>query len=473
MERKSGVLLPVFSLPGAYGCGGFSAEAKRWIDKLAKGGFSYWQLLPLGIPDSFGSPYMSCSSFGGNPLFIDPQRLFEEGLVSREDLEGQRVENPYLCDYSTLKEKRMSFLRCAAKKITKREDIHREIQALPYFEELCRFLALREQNGTDHHRLWTVTTPDAEEVFFWEFVQVYFHRQWKELHRYATEKGVAIIGDLPFYVSPDSFDVWACPEDYQLDEKGNPKSVAGVPPDYFSENGQKWGNPLYHWENMEKKGFSHWKARLSYQLSLFDGLRLDHFRALSAYWAVPAQAETAKEGEWKAGPGKKFLDAVATVTREKYILAEDLGIIDDDTRLLLEQSGFPGMAVFQFGFDGNPLSPHLPHNYKENLVAYTGTHDNNPFLGFLWEADEKTRREVLAYMGEPREEVLGAVRTLMMSRAETVIFPLQDLLSYGADTRTNTPGTAEGNWQVRFTEEQLDSVNWDLYKEMNRRYGRA
>ena len=471
MNRQSGVLLPVFSLPGKYGCGVFGEDAEMWIEFLADSGFSCWQVLPFGVTDGHDSPYMSLSSFGGNPYFIDPDSLYEQGLITEAERREQEVSDPFLCRYEILGEKRLPFLKKAALRVRDRAPIEAFLAEYPFIAGACQFLAASEANEYRGCREWT-REPEEADIFAWQFIQYEFHRQWREIHDYAEKKGVIIIGDMPFYVAPNSYDVWSSPEQFLLEKDGKPSQVAGVPPDYFSEEGQKWGNPLYNWEIMGKDGFSWWKTRLSYMLSLFDGIRIDHFRAISAYWSVPAEAETAKSGKWNKGPGEKLVDALRSVSGEKLILAEDLGIIDDDTRALLKYSGFPGMAVFQFGFDGNPLSPHLPHNYRENLVAYTGTHDNNTLLGFFLELDENTRADVLDYLGDPKDGCTAAIRALLMSRAGTVIFPVQDLLGYGADTRVNVPGKAEGNWRYRITKDQIDSLNRKRLKHLNTIYAR-
>ncbi len=468
MKRQSGVLLPVFALPGSYGCGTFGLSAYRWIDHLAEGGFSVWQVLPFGVTDEHNSPYMSYSSFAGNPFFIDPLLLYEQGLVTLEELEQQKISAPYLCNFHALRRTRLAFLANAAKRVTDKSKIQDFCKSHPHIANACRFLALKQANGGRPWREWTVCEPTQDDECTWQFIQYEFHRQWQELHAYAKQKGISVIGDLPFYVSNDSSDIWATPEQFQLDPKQNPAFVSGVPPDYFSKDGQLWGNPLYDWDKMELDGYSWWKNRLAYMLELFDGVRIDHFRAISDYWSVPADAKTAKEGRWCAGPDKKLIDAFAPLAKDKMILAENLGMIDQKTQDLLDYSTYPGMTVFQFGFDGDPCNVHLPHNYTENTVAYTGTHDNNTLLGFLWELDEATRRQVLEYVGNP-EDGCSAIRSAMlMSQAGLVIFPVQDLLSYGADTRINTPGRAMGNWAYRITEDQLQQVDWPLYARLNR-----
>ena len=473
MKRQSGVLLPIFSLPGKYGCGTFSRQARDFVKKIADCGFSLWQVLPFGIPDSFHSPYMSLSSFGGNPFFIDPEALYEAGLVTKEELKEQETADPYRCNYAFLEEKRLPFLKKAATRFQDREAVYTFLKEHPEVLGTCRFLALREANGFLPWTQWTKRQVDDEAVFSHAFIQYEFHRQWDQLRACCKAYGVEVIGDLPFYVSHDSYDVWSQPEFFWLDKDYAPVKVAGVPPDYFSPLGQKWGNPLYDWDTMAHDGFRYWRRRLGYQLRLFDGVRFDHFRAASGYYAIPAEAENALEGQWLDGPGEALIDAFSEVSKEKFLLAEDLGTIDQKTRDLLAYSGYPGMAVFQFGFDSDPLTPHLPHNYPENLVAYSGTHDNNTLLGFWFELEEGVRRDAERYLGEPRDAVEGTVRALMRSRAARVIFPLQDLLGYGADTRVNTPGVAEGNWQVRFTEEQIASLDREKYAEMNRIYARS
>ncbi len=473
MKRHSGVLMPIFALPGKYGCGTFGKSAFQFIDALKQGSFSYWQVLPFGITDAHNSPYMSYSSFAGNPFFIDPDALLEMGLVTKEEAEAQAVSNPYLCDYAFLRENRYQFLKRAALRLKNTTLVDSFLAANPRIAKSCEFLALKQANDDAPWQEWTVDKPCAEDLLAWRFIQYEFHREWEAVHTYANKNGIKVIGDIPFYVCADSYDVQSSPEQFLLDERGNPTLVAGVPPDYFCEDGQLWGNPIYNFDAMEKDGYAWWRERLGYMLTMFDGVRIDHFRAISAYWTIPAGAKSAKEGMWRKGPGEKLIDAFAPLAKDKLILAENLGMIDADTEALLAYSTYPGMAVFQFGFDGNPLSPHLPHNFEKNLVAYTGTHDNNTLLGFLWELDEDTRAAVLDYLGHPEDAFCATIRALLMSVAGMVILPIQDLLGYGADTRINTPGKASGNWQYRVTEEQLSSVDWKKFAHLNKLYARV
>lgn len=471
MKRQSGVLLPISALPGQYGCGTFGASAYDWVDRLHDGGFSWWQVLPFGVPDDHNSPYMPYSSFAGNPNYIDPELLYKQGLVTKEELAQQIVDDPYLCQFEQLRNTRYHFLKRAALRAD-RDAVETFCKNNPHIHEACLFLALKTVNHDTKWRDWAIAEPPADDLLAWQFIQYEFHRQWKQIHDYAAQRDVHIIGDLPFYVSYDSSDVWAAPNLFQLDPKQNPAFVSGVPPDYFSADGQLWGNPLYDWTAMKKTGFTWWKDRLAYMLNLFDGVRIDHFRAISAYWSIPADAASAKEGKWIAGPGKSLIDAFSSIATGKLILAENLGLIDQDTQDLLSYSKYPGMAVFQFGFDGDPNNVHLPHNYTENLVAYTGTHDNNTLLGFLWELDDETRKNVLEYVGNPADDCGVIRRTLLMSRAGLVIFPVQDLLRYGADTRINTPGRAAGNWAYRITAEQMEKIDWKQHHHLNSIYGR-
>lgn len=462
MKRQSGVLMPIFSLPGEFGCGTFGKWAYKFIDCLKDSGFSLWQMLPLGITDEWGSPYASLSSFAGNPYFIDPTELYSLGLATLEELDEQKIPSKYLCEYSILEEKRYPFLKAASRRVKDKTPIFDFLQNNPRIDDTCRFMAERKNKKAPE-----------EELFAMQFIQYEFHRELKNLHSYAAKKGITLVGDIPFYVSQDSYDVHAFPEQFLLDKDGKPTYIAGVPPDYFSPEGQMWGNPIYNFGRMEKDGYRYLKERLGYALSLFDGVRIDHFRGFSSYFSIPKGAKSAKEGKWEKGPGEKVTDAFSDVSKGKFIIAENLGQIDDSADKLLNHSGYPGMAVFQFGFDGNYDSPHLPHNYRKNLVAYTGTHDNNTMLGFIMELDKETRERVLDYLGNPRDAVAAAIRALMMSHAGTVIFPVQDLLGYGADTRTNTPGKADGNWRFRLTPEQLESIDLEKFAHMNRIYARG
>ncbi len=476
MERKSGVLMHISSLPGDYSIGGFSDHARYFIDFLADCGFTYWQVLPLCMVDACNSPYKSYSAFAGNPYFIDPETLRRKGLVTGEELEAYRQQTPYSCEYGRLYHTRQQLLMTAARRAGNREEIRRFIRENPYLDSFCRFMALKAANGQKCWADWACETIDEDILFMWQFIEYEFFSQWAEIRQYANQRGIRIIGDMPFYVSYDSVDVWGEKELFQLDASGRPASVAGVPPDYFAADGQLWGNPLYDWDKMKADGFRWWRDRLRHMLSLFDGVRIDHFRAAESYFSIPAGAATAREGHWRPGPGRSFVDMLNENRGDGLIIAEDLGEITDAVRELVDYSGFPGMRIFQFGFLDGSDNPHLPHNYPHNCVAYTGTHDNNTLLGYVWELEDARRRDMLAYCGYEDPDWNSGydsiLRTLFMSHAGTVILPIQDLLGYGSDTRLNIPGKADGNWQFRVTKEQLDSIDREKFRRLNHLYRR-
>lgn len=477
MKRQSGILMHISSLYGDYSIGNFGKNAKEFVDFLADNGFSVWQVLPFTVTDEYNSPYKSFSAFGGNPYFIDPEKLYEDGLISEEDLKNCRQQTPYSCEFERLGRERMNLLRKAYKNSENHDAVREFIASHPRIEAFCRFMTLREQNNLKPWQEWeSEEITDYDLLGTWQFIQHEFFTQWAEIKAYANSRGVSIIGDIPIYVSDDSCDVWENRHLFDVDEKGYPTLVAGVPPDYFAKDGQLWGNPLYNWDEMKKDGFRWWKERIDHSLEMFDGVRIDHFRAIESYWAVEATETTAKNGKWIKGPGMDFINAIKEGHDDKLIIAEDLGDITDEVRALVEESGFPGMRVFQFGFldDGNSI--HMPHNYIRNSVAYSGTHDNNTIFGFLWESDEHTRKRALDYCGFSGGDWGGAsplfLRAIFASVSDLAIIPVQDFLMYGSDTRINTPGVAKGNWSYRVTKEQLDNANKEFFRSLNRIYKR-
>ena len=477
MKRQSGILMHISSLYGDYSIGNFGKNAKEFVNFLVDNGFSVWQVLPFTVTDEYNSPYKSFSAFGGNPYFIDPEKLYIDGLISAEDLRSCKQETPYSCEFARLGRERMNLLRKAYRNSKNHDTVREFIASHPRIEAFCRFMTLREQNGLKTWQEWeSEEITDYELLGTWQFIQYEFFTQWAEIKAYANSKGVSIIGDIPIYVSDDSCDVWENRHLFDVDEKGYPTMVAGVPPDYFAKDGQLWGNPLYNWDEMKKDGFRWWKERIDHSLEMFDGVRIDHFRAIESYWAVEATEETARNGKWIKGPGMDFINAIKEGHDDKLIIAEDLGDITDEVRALVEESGFPGMRVFQFGFldDGNSI--HMPHNYIKNSVAYSGTHDNNTIFGFLWESDEDTRRRALDYCGFSGGDWGGAsplfLRAIFASVSDLAIIPIQDFLMYGSDTRINTPGVAKGNWSYRVTKEQLDNANKEFFRSLNRIYKR-
>ena len=478
MERKSGVLMHVSSLWGEYSCGSFGGGAREFVDFLKSAGFSYWQVLPFGLVDECNSPYKSYSTFGGNPYFIDLKQLFDDGLITADELNSARQSTPYSCEFDRLARERVRLLISASLRVDHelKISINEFIDNNPHLSDFCRFMALKDANGDAEWTEWTCEDFSEQVEFGWRFIQYEFFTQWADIKKYANDNGIKIIGDIPIYVSFDSSDVYFNKHLFMMDDNNRLTDVAGVPPDYFAEDGQLWGNPLYKWDEMEKDGYKWWQDRMSLALQLFDGVRIDHFRAFESFWAVKGDAVTAKEGKWVKGPGMKLINALKEVSGDKLIIAEDLGDITKEVIELVEESGFPGMRVFQFGFLGGE-TPHKPHNYINNSIAYSGTHDNNTLLGYLWETPADIKRDVMKYcVCDPdawNEKGCDAIiRTIMASNAGLTIFPIQDLLGYGNDTRLNIPGRADGNWLFRITKGQVDGIDTLKYKELNRLYGR-
>ena len=466
MERKSGVLMHISSLFGDYSIGSFGKQAEYFIDFLADSGFSYWQVLPFCPTDEMNSPYKSCSTFAGNPYFVDLEKLYEKELITSDELEKATQKTPYLCEFDRLNGERCDLLLKASLRVTDRKKIETYIQKNPYLLSFCKYMA-------DKNKDESISKSDA--LFMWKFIQYEFFTQWAQVKEYANKKGISIIGDIPIYVSADSCDVKDNKEQYLLDSDGNPAKVAGVPPDYFCEDGQLWGNPLYNWKEMKKDGYRWWKDRIKHMTALFDGVRIDHFRGVESYWAVPAKAETARSGKWVKGPGMELVKAIKEAAGDALIIAEDLGDITPQVANLVHKSGFPRMRVLQFGFLSEADSSHRPHNYPKNCVAYTGTHDNNTLVGYIWEMDDITLHRLFDYCGHKgdRQDALESIiRTMLASHASLVMFPIQDLLGFGADTRLNIPGNATGNWQFRITKEQLDSIDRGRFNYLNKLYSR-
>lgn len=477
MERKSGVLMHISSLFGEYSIGSFGNEAKYFINFLKDSGFTYWQVLPFCPSDKCNSPYKSPSAFAGNPYFIDLNKLAQKNLLTSDELWEEKQSNPFICQYDKLYDSRLSVLKKASERINNKDIINDFISNNPYLENFCRFMAIKLKNNDKPWFEWENENYDDDIFFMWKFIQYEFFTQWYEIKKYANENGIKIIGDIPIYVDLDSADVWADKKLFKLDSKNRPISVAGVPPDYFSEDGQLWGNPIYDWDEMEKEDFRWWKDRISHMATLFDGIRIDHFRGIESFWEIDGNSKTAKEGKMSKGPGMKLVKAIKEKSGNALIIAEDLGNITKEVEQLVSESSFPGMRVFQFAFMGDSASPHLPHNYIENCIAYTGTHDNNTLLGYLWELDDNIRKTMLEYCGFKGDNwehgMEYIIRTLMASHARMVIMPIQDLLGYGNDTRLNTPGKAEGNWTYRITKEQLDSIDKSKFKRLNDLYSRT
>ena len=466
MERSAGILLPVFSLPGDYGIGTLGREARTFIDFLHAAGQRWWQVLPVGPSGAGNSPYTSVSTFAGNPLFIDPEDLADRGLLTKEDLAAAKL--PWAAvDYGAVYARREALLRRAFSRLSGAEaqKVRNFAVQRPWLREYALYRALKTRFG---EAAWT-DWPDralrdheaaaveaarrelAEEIAYHEAVQFWFFSQWEAMKQYANGLGVKIIGDLPIYVSLDSADVWSERREFLLDGDGLPARVAGVPPDYFSENGQLWGNPLYNWTAMKADGFGWWIRRVEGASHLFDAIRIDHFRAFERYWSVPAGAESAREGQWEQGPGMDLLGVLTGWFPNITYIAEDLGLLTPEVHQLRERAGLPGMKVLEFAFSG-PDNAYLPHHYTSPVcICYAGTHDNDTALGWYDHAEEAERAFAERYLAASgREGVRRALlRAGMASTAQLFVAQMQDYLGLGSEGRINVPGVAEGNWRWR------------------------
>ena len=492
MKRSCGVLLHITSLPSPYGIGTFGREAESFVDWLVSAGQEYWQVLPIG-PTGFGdSPYQSFSTFAGNPLLIDPDGLVSMGLLTAADAEGSAAgQNASYVDYEAVTKNKTALLRKAYEKFDRGEKEYRDFLEREAFwlEDYALFMAVKEENGSVSWQQWSKDIRMREEKAlseaaqrlekqsgFHKFVQFIFSRQWEKLKAYANGKGIKIIGDIPIYVSPDCSDVWCAPKLFQTDAEGRPTCVAGVPPDYFSATGQLWGNPLYNWDEMKKDGFSWWIKRIEKAVSLYDIVRIDHFRAFDTYWSVPAGENTAVNGKWYNGPGMELFDAVREKLGEPAIIAEDLGDIFDSVKELLKASGFPGMRVLQFGFNPEHSdNDHLPHNYPQNCVCYTGTHDNSTVVGWYKSADKQSREMCRHYLKPlPFEKINRTmIRELYKSSAGLAIVPMQDIIGLDDSARMNIPSTLGINWKWRAQKNQFTAKSAAYLKELGKTYYRS
>ncbi len=474
-SRASGVLLHPTSLPGRYGIGELGEEAARFIDFLVSSRQRIWQVLPLG-PTSYGdSPYQSFSAFAGNPMLISLPQLVGDGWLSQEDLSGAPAFSPDAVDFGWVLSWKKPLLRRAFEAFEQRanEASRREFEAFitrqaPWLLDFARFMAFKSHfegkawgewdpaiRNRDPQALESLSAELGAEIRFHQFLQYVFFRQWGAVKSYANSRGIQVMGDIPIFVAYDSADVWANPELFYLDEKGHPTVVAGVPPDYFSETGQLWGNPLYRWDVMKKQGYRWWIQRLSKAMALYDLIRVDHFRGFEAYWEVPAGEETAINGRWVEAPGADLFETVSRELGKLPIVAEDLGVITPEVEALRDQFGFPGMKILQFAFS-DPSNAYLPHHYGQNCVVYTGTHDNDTTQGWYDAATPQERDYMRRYLGcDGTDASWDLIRLGMMSVADRAVFPMQDLLSLGSEARLNTPGKASGNWSWRYRSEVL------------------
>jgi len=498
LPRASGVLLHPTSLPGPHGSGDLGESARHFVDWLVAAGQRLWQVLPIGCIGPGHSPYMSASAFAGSPLLIDLEALRDRGWLETAELAPDDRFSPARVVWEAVVPWRMERLALAHARFVQRAD-EAELADLgaycmreaAWLEDFARFMALADAHGQQAWADWPAPlarrAPAAlaqadercrERIDFWRFTQWCFDAQWRALRDYAGARGVRLVGDLPIFVAWQSADVWAHQGLFDLDLRGWPRVVAGVPPDFFSETGQRWGNPLYRWEEHARQGYGWWIARLRRSFALADIVRIDHFRGFAAHWEIPAQAPTAVEGRWVPGPGAAFFEALRNALGPLPLIAEDLGVITDDVVALRRRFGLPGMRILQFAFGGDAANPYLPHHHEPDSVVYTGTHDNDTTAGWWGQAPASVRAHLAAYLGTaapapagvepgvaraPEGAEAGAavaadlVRAALASVADTAIVPMQDVLGLGAGHRMNTPGQQEGCWAWRF--------DWSLVHE--------
>ena len=492
LERGAGVLMPISALPGEYGIGTLGKQAYAFADFAAESGFRYWQVLPVG-PTSYGdSPYQSFSAFAGNPYFIDLEMLMEEGLLKKEEAAschfGDKEED---IDYAAIFNARFGLLKKAFHRSTHR--LQKSYQTFLeenafWIEDYSFYMAVKFHFDCHSWQEWDedirLRRPEAvnryrellaQEIDFWKFCQYKFHEQWTKLKKYVNALGLKFIGDIPLYVAMDSSDVWVHKDLFELDEDCEPIHIAGVPPDAFSDDGQRWGNPLYRWDVMEKQDFLWWRERMKANASLYDVIRIDHFIGIVNYWSIEAGCRTAIDGKWEKGPGEKLMKAVNESIGDAGIIAEDLGVLTQPVKDLISSLGFPGMKIIEFGLDCDPKNDYLPHNYSSsNTVAYIGTHDNETLVGFLKNTDEEQLAKILEYFdAETMEELTDKIiRSLFACVADVCVIQMQDILKLDNSARMNMPSTVGCNWRWRATREQLDGIDTIYFKKLCRIYNR-
>jgi 4-alpha-glucanotransferase len=504
--RASGILLHPTSLPGRFGIGDLGNEAYRFADFLAQTGQRLWQILPLGPAGYGNSPYQCLSNKAGNYLLVSPEKLLNDGFLKQNDLNSTPDLPDEYVDYSAVIDFKTGLFR-------KSFELFNNTPESPHqkeFRDFCKqnaswldtyslYMALKAAHGLKSWTEWKNDIkwrePEAikqwndklqDEILFHKYLQYQFFKQWSELRRYCNDLGIRIIGDIPIFIALDSVEVWTNPELFYLDDNGKPTVVAGVPPDYFSETGQIWGNPIYRWDIMEKDGFSWWIERVRAINSLVDIIRIDHFRGFESYWEIPGTDITAMNGKWVPAPGLKLFKAIGKTLGALPVLAEDLGVITPEVDALRDKFGFPGMRVLQFAFGNDrKADEYKPHNYIQNCVVYTGTHDNNTTIAWfnggevgattLKKEDlEIERSRALRYLGTDGHEInWDFIRLASMSVADTVIVPMQDILGLGSEARMNIPGTTTGNWRWRFTSDMVTETIKEKLKEITFLYGRA
>ncbi|MCU7491160.1 MAG: 4-alpha-glucanotransferase [Ignavibacteria bacterium] len=499
MDRSAGILLHPTSLPGRFGIGDLGYEAYNFINFLEAAGQKLWQVFPLG-PTGYGdSPYQTFSAFAGNPLLVSPDLLVQDGLLQGKDLQDIPEFNPREIDFGRVIDYKYSLLRKAFKNFSKsrHDDLEKEFTQFSkahkgWLDDYALFMAVK-----DYHkgRVWAEWPEDIafrkraaikewtakleQEVTFYKFIQFFFFRQWIELRDYAHERGIKIIGDLPIFIAYDSVDLWANKTQFSVDRKGKLLTVAGVPPDYFSETGQLWGNPLYKWDEMEKDDYEWWRKRFSNLFEMVDVIRIDHFRGFDAFWEIPGDAPTAITGRWVKGPGAKFFKTINKYLGELPIIAEDLGVITKSVEKLRDQFNFPGIKVLQFAFGTGQETRFLPHNIIKNSVVHTGSHDNDTTRGFFEKASKDKSSDIydftqkyINYYGSVDYITHALIKAAYASVADMVVIPMQDILNLGSEARMNYPGRLGGNWTWRFTWDQVPYEVAPFYKDLTVLYER-
>ena len=491
MKRSSGVLLHISSLPGDGGIGCLGKDAFLFVDFLAQAKQKIWQILPLGPVGYGNSPYQCYSAFAGNPMFIDVLQLVADRLIPKEKVTDQNFKDKKV-EFERVKVWKTAILREAFIGFQKnfdryKDEYHTFMQHNSWWlDDYALFRSLKTKYGErvwntwkkkliirDHHTIQGYFKELHAEIDFHRFMQFIFFRQWFKLKVYANSKGIRIIGDIPLYVSFDSVDVWANQDIFLLDGDSKPTQVGGVPPDYFSETGQLWGNPVFDWERVAERDFDWWLARIHFNLRMFDQVRVDHFRGLESFWAIPAEEETAIVGEWLPAKGHELFRKLKEQLGTLEVIAEDLGIITPEVEKLRDDFNLPGMKVLQFAFGSDAKNMNLPHNYSSNFLVYTGTHDNDTSLGWFNSIEKNERRMLHRYIaGNGKQFVRNFMEQAWASAAHTAIAPMQDVLGLDSDARMNTPGVAAGNWNWRFTWPQVRSNHKRFLKQITEKYNR-
>jgi 4-alpha-glucanotransferase len=496
-NRAAGVLVHPTSFPGRYGIGDFGETAYRFVDFLVESKQSYWQVLPLGPTGYADSPYQSFSAFAGNPLLISPDKLVDDGFLPPEAVQDVPAFPRHAVDYGWVIEYKTGLFAQAFSHYQH----HGTPEQTAAFEQFCDenaawlndfalFMAVKNFHKDQDGGVWNrwpagIAHRQPEAIIAWsrrladeialhKFTQFLFFEQWLALKGYANERGIRVIGDIPIFVAFDSADVWSNPDLFFLHEDGSPEFIAGVPPDYFSETGQRWGNPLYHWERLKADKYAWWVARLQMVFTQADVVRIDHFRGFEAYWEIPAEEPTAVRGQWVTGPGAHFFESMAEQLGDLPIIAEDLGVITPEVEALRDQFDFPGMKILQFAFGGERNSGFLPHNFVSNCVVYTGTHDNDTVIGWYQSASEDERDHFRRYLAvDGHDAAWDMIRMAYMSVADTAVATMQDLMRLGNEARMNFPGKVGGYWRWRYTSDMLTDYITENLLELTELYGRV